>query len=173
MDRAQLPIELALDALDGADADMMLGGELADAGAALLQGVPDFALDRDRDRWPAETLALGAQDQPADKRSEAFLDGLPQACGNLGRSPVSLSVALRGEIHRGPEYVAARLARPDMPDAAVVDMLRPYRRCRIERKVSRSSTRFRRQNRTMHFPPDVDPLMGPVCENMINRQAVF
>ena len=70
MDRAQLPIELALDALDGADADMMLGGELADAGAALLQGVPDFALDGDRDRWPAETLALGAQDQPADKRSE-------------------------------------------------------------------------------------------------------
>ncbi len=77
---------------------------------------------------PAETLATGAQDQPADKRSEAFLDGLPQACGNLGRSPVSLSVALRGEIHRGPEYVAARLARPDMPHAAVVDMLRPYRR---------------------------------------------
>ena len=77
---------------------------------------------------PAETLATGAQDQPADKRSEAFLDGLPQACGNLGRSPVSRCVALRGEIHRGPEYVAARLARPDMPDAAVVDMLRPYRR---------------------------------------------
>jgi len=39
---------LALDALDGADADMMLGGELADAGAALLQGVPDFALDGSR-----------------------------------------------------------------------------------------------------------------------------
>src|SRR5229473_674997 len=57
-DGPRLPIELALDALDGADADVMLGGELADAGAALLQGVPDFALDRDRDRWPAETLAL-------------------------------------------------------------------------------------------------------------------
>src|SRR6266516_3168150 len=50
LDRAQLPIELALDALDGADADLMLGGELADAGAALLPGVPDFALDGDRDR---------------------------------------------------------------------------------------------------------------------------
>src|SRR6266571_712213 len=49
LDRAELPIELALDALDGADADMMLGGELADAGAALLQGVPDFALDGDWD----------------------------------------------------------------------------------------------------------------------------
>ena len=65
-DGAQLPIELALDALDGADADMMLGGELADAGAALLQGVPDFALDGDRDRWPAETLALGAGTSKAD-----------------------------------------------------------------------------------------------------------
>ena len=50
LDRAQLPIELALDALDGADADMMLGGELANAGAALLQGVPDFALDGNRER---------------------------------------------------------------------------------------------------------------------------
>src|SRR6266699_5023361 len=57
-----------------------------------------------------------------------FLGGLPQAYGNLGRSPVSRCVALRGETHRGLEYVAARLARPDMPDAAVVDMLRPYRR---------------------------------------------
>ncbi len=64
-DGAPLPIELALNALDGADADLMLGGELADAGAALLQGVPDFALDRDRDRWPAETLALSASTSKA------------------------------------------------------------------------------------------------------------
>ncbi len=48
-DGAQQPIELALDALHGADADVMLGGELTDAGAALPQGVPDFALDGDRD----------------------------------------------------------------------------------------------------------------------------
>src|SRR6266568_998500 len=68
-DGARLPIELALDALDGADADVMLGGELADAGAALLQGVPDFALDGDRDRWPAETLALGASTSKAGVNS--------------------------------------------------------------------------------------------------------
>ena len=48
-DGAQQPIELALDALHGAHADVMLGGELTDAGAALPQGVPDFALDGDRD----------------------------------------------------------------------------------------------------------------------------
>src|SRR2546422_507286 len=68
-DGARLPIEFALDALDGADADVMLGGELADAGAALLQGVPDFALDGDRDRWPAETLALGASTSKAGVNS--------------------------------------------------------------------------------------------------------
>ena len=35
----------------------------------LLQGVSDFALDGDRDRWPAEMLALGASTSKADVNS--------------------------------------------------------------------------------------------------------
>src|SRR5437667_1855389 len=109
-DGAQLPIELALNALDGADADLMLGSELANAGAALLQGVPDFALDRDRDRWPAETLALGASTSKAGADSvlndaalelAAFLvatDGISGAV--LHGKPAAVTPAMRNRITR-------------------------------------------------------------------------
>ncbi len=59
-------------------------------------GVPDFALDGDRDRWPAETLARGAQDQPADKRSEDSSAGCRKRAGISAARP-SASVLRSGE----------------------------------------------------------------------------
>src|SRR5262245_9205999 len=53
-------VKLALDALDRADADVMFCGELANAGAAPLQRIPDFAFGHRRTRWAAKTFALSA-----------------------------------------------------------------------------------------------------------------